>query len=400
MTTQSVTGHAFHNDLPKGRASGTIIIDSLGIHFRRHGHTVTLPVRGTTASLGGASDRLVFFSHPDYPDWQFYTADLSVLNNPLLQRDASVGRQLRAASRRRWFNWSAFIGVVAAIILLPLSLLFSMDTLTGMIAPQLPVNWEEEIGKSAFAQYQSNVEVIASSEIDSALAALTRPLIKSVDSDRYQLRIHIIEDSELNAFALPGGYIAINSGLIQRAESASEVLGVLAHEIAHVTQQHGIRQVIGNAGIILTVQALIGDLSGVMATVAAASPLLLSQRYSRGFESEADEYAFDYLSRAQLDPAGLVSFFDKVLEQEKKRLESIEDEDSRELLSSATALLSSHPATEKRIERMEALAEKAGPGKLSLEAEFIALQKLVRQAVADSPPYPELNNTTTDTYKE
>ncbi|MCK5875088.1 MAG: M48 family metallopeptidase [Alcanivoracaceae bacterium] len=384
MTVQIVEGHAFHADLPKGRASGTITIDHLGIRFERDGKGVTLPIRGTVASLGGASDRLVFFAHPDYPGWQLYTSDRAVLNNPLLQRDAAVGKQLRGARVRRWFNWSVFIGVTAAIILLPLSLLFSMDTLTGIIAPKLPASWEENIGESAFAQYRINADLIESDEIDKALAALTDPLVNAVGSDRYQFRIHIIQDPELNAFALPGGYIALNSGLILRAESASEVLGVLAHEIAHVTRQHGVRQIMGHAGILLTVQALVGDVSGIMATVAAATPLLLSQSYSRGFESEADEYGFRYLSQAQLDPNGLVSFFEKILEEEKKRLEKIEDEDTRTLMTSAGALLSSHPATEKRIEKMQELARDAGAGSLSLEAEFLALQALVRQAVADS----------------
>src|SRR5690606_38514769 len=151
----------------------------------------------------------------------------------------------------------------------------------------------------------------------------------------------------------PGGYIVLNAGLILEADSASELLGVLAHEITHVREQHGVRGLIQAAGNFAVIQALFGDVSGVLATVAGAAPLLLNQSYSRGFETQADVQGLELLEKAGIDPHGLVTFFEKLIEQEKKRLAEIEDADTRDLVSGAMDFLSSHPATEKRIEALK-----------------------------------------------
>ena len=106
----------------------------------------------------------------------------------------------------------------------------------------------------------------------------------------------------------------------RRSPARTTVLGVLAHEISHVTEQHGVRQIMARAGVALTAQALLGDVNGMMAMIAAATPMLLSQSYSRDFESDADEHGFDLLEKADIDPNGLVSFFEKIMEEEKARL--------------------------------------------------------------------------------
>ena len=177
----------------------------------------------------------------------------------------------------------------------------------------------------------------------------------------------------------------LNSGLLLRADNASEVLGVLAHEISHVTEQHGVRQIMARAGVALTAQALLGDVNGMMAMIAAATPMLLSQSYSRDFESDADEHGFDLLEKADIDPNGLVSFFEKIMEEEKARLEKLEDEESKAVMENIMPLLSSHPATAARIENMESMIAGSDGQYRNLDAEFLALQRQVREAVAAMP---------------
>lgn len=385
MTRQQVDGHAFHDGFAKGRASGQILIDASAVRFTNDSASVALPLSGVKARLGGASDRLVFFEHPDYPDWQLYTADRSVLKNPHFQQHKSLSRQVAGARRLRIFNWSVLGSVVGLIIAVPLLLVLYMDTVTGWIAPTLPAEWEESLGESALAQYKIGQSMIESEAINESLDALVAPLLKHADNDRYEFHVYIANDAELNAFALPGGYIVLNSGLLQRAESADEVLGVLAHEIAHVTEQHGVRQVMARAGLVLTVQALVGDVNGIMAMIAAATPALLSQSYSRGFETAADEHGFALLEEANINPNGLVSFFEKIIEEEQARLEEIEDEDSKAVMENIMPLLSSHPATQERIENMQDMIAGSDGRYLTLEKEFLALQQQVREAVAAMP---------------
>lgn len=385
MTTQQVEGHAFHDAFAKGKASGTITIDASAVRFRNDAGNVAFPLAGVKARLGGASDRLVFFEHPDYPDWQLYTSDRSVLKNPHFQQHKGLSRQVAGARRLRVFNWSVLGAVASLVVAVPLLFILYMDVVTGWIAPTLPAEWEESLGESALAQYKINQNMIETDAAKASLQTLIAPVLESADTSRYDFKVYIANDSELNAFALPGGYIVLNSGLLLRAENADEVLGVLAHEIAHVTEQHGVRQIMARAGLVLTVQALVGDVNGIMAMISAAAPLLLSQSYSRDFESDADKRGFDLLEKANINPNGLVSFFEKIIEEEARRREALEDEDSQAVIDNLMPLLSSHPATQERIENMESMIADSKGNYRNLDKEFLALQEQVREAVAAMP---------------
>jgi len=123
-------------------------------------------------------------------------------------------------------------------------------------------------------------------------------------------------------------------------------------------------------------------LSGVLATLTSAAPLLLNQSYSRRFETEADLKGFALLQKARINPAGLASFFEKMIEEEKKQLEQIENEDNRELVKAALQFLSTHPASEERIQKLNELG--ATPSQIdyqNLETEFTALQTAVKNFV-------------------
>src|SRR5688500_17002915 len=239
-----------------------------------------------------------------------------------------------------------------------------MGWLTSIAARQVPASWEQQLGKTAFGQYQVQADVIQDPRTTKLLADLTDVLTQALPDSRYQFHFYVVRNPALNAFALPGGYVVLNSELVLRAESAEEVLGVLAHEISHVTAQHGTRNLIASAGLYLTVQAALGDASGLLATLAGAAPFLLSQKYSRGFENEADSQGFDLLQRAQIDGRGMVSFFEKVkAEEEKMRAKAREQvgEGAGAVLTEIPEFLATHPATDSRIERMrEKVAQQHG----------------------------------------
>ncbi len=389
--------HAFHEGFAKGRASGVLAVSAQEMVFSSNEQSVRFPLQEARFELGGASDRLVFIRHPQYPDWTLYTSDRSILNNPTLHLDDSIQRQLRKARHTRRFNWSILLLVLVLAVGTPTLLLTQMDWVSGLVARQIPPSWETKLGQSVFAQYRVSHKLLETDPAQEALAQLTQPLLSSLDDPRYEYRIYISNDAGLNAFALPGGYIVLNAGLILEADSASELLGVLAHEITHVREQHGVRGLIQAAGNFAVIQALFGDVSGVLATVAGAAPLLLNQSYSRDFETEADVQGLDLLEKAGIDPRGLVTFFEKLIEQEKKRLAEIEDADTRDLVSGAMDFLSSHPATEKRIEALKERIKDSPQGYRNLDAEFAQLQALVAEFMARHGAEPaELNKNDND----
>ena len=378
-------GHAFHDSFKNGRASGTLSIGDAQIRFSNDQAEVSLPLQGLRCELGGASDRLIFFNHPSRPDWKLYTTDRAVLADPRLQQIPDVHAQLQKARQKHVINWSVFAAIAAVIVLIPTLLLFNMDALSGVAARHIPVEWEEGLGEQVLKQYRINNHFYDQDKAEQLLRPLIQPLLDANSDKRFTFRFHINRDEQVNAFALPGGYVVINSGLILKAETPEELLGVVAHEMAHVTEQHGMRNIIGSAGIFLTVNAILGDVSGLLALIADAAPFLLNMSYSRGFETEADEKGAALLLAADIDPRGLARFFEKLKEEEDRRLKEMAGEDNQELAKGALAMLGTHPATEERIAHLEDITEvPANAHFRDLDEPFLHLQDAIKQFVTHS----------------
>ena len=376
----------FHSQLPKGKASGAMRIHSAGIDFAIRDQQLHLPLQGLQVSLGGASNRLVYFEHPLLSGWSFYTSDRSVLKDPHLHSVAGVSKLLNNARQKRVLGWGILATVATLIVTVPLVIILRMDFFTGMIAKGIPVEWEQKLGSSAIAQYQLGKQMLDDKKAEQLLKPLVEPLITALPQSRYQYHFQIVNDGSLNAFALPGGQVVIHSELILRADSAEELLGVLAHEIQHVEQQHGVRNMIGASGIYLIASAVFGDASGLLAMLSSAAPLLLNQSYSRRFETEADVQGFALLQTAEINPQGLSSFFEKMIDEEKKQMDKILDEEDQEFAKQALRFLSTHPANEDRIKQLELLAQKnAQPIQYrNFEPAFVELQSAVKQFVTNT----------------
>ncbi|MBA56432.1 MAG: peptidase M48 [Pseudomonadales bacterium] len=382
--TASYAGHAFHESFNNGKASGVISLTDVHVQFENDNGQVRFSISGAQFKLGGASDRLLFISHPSHPEWNLYTSDLSILKHPALHNDPVVQQQVKKARNTKRLAWGIFGSVGALLIAIPLCIILFMDSITGVLAPHVPAEWEESLGETAFEQYTLGQEFLDQEDTDRLLTPLVQPLLDNLNNDRYQYRFHISRDEQVNAFALPGGYIVINSGLILKADSADEVLGVVAHEIAHVTEQHSVRNIMGTAGVYLTINAMLGDMTGLLAVMADAAPFLINQSYSRGFESEADEEGLALLHRAAINPEGLVTFFEKLRALEQEKVETMAGEENSEAMETTLKFLSTHPATEDRIEnlrqRIDALPHQR---ERDLQTEFEALKERVKLFVAE-----------------
>lgn len=388
MSNSIYPAHAFHEAFAQGRAAGDLSVSAAGFCFKTDAQSVTMPLVGARLTLGGASDRIVFIAHPDFPDWSLYTSDRAILRDPILAAHPELTVALDTMRRKRMRNWAVFAGIFAVLIAIPIVLLLNMGWLTGIAARQIPASWEQQLGKTAFGQYQIQADMIQDPQTAKLLTELTDVLTQALPDSRYQFHFYVARDPSLNAFALPGGYVVVNSELLLRADSAEEVLGVLAHEISHVTSQHGTRNLIASAGLYLTVQAALGDASGLLATLAGAAPFLLSQKYSRGFESEADAQGFELLQRAHIDGRGMVSFFDKVKAEEARMRAKVREQvgdSAGTVLTQTPEFLATHPATDSRIEHMRnKAAHQQGPYR-DMNATFNALKLRVREFATEHP---------------
>jgi len=392
-TSAAFPAHAFHAGFPGGRASGTLNVGPLGLQFVHASATVTLPLSGLELKLGGASNRLIFCTHPARPDWQLYTADHALLKTPTLAGHPAVQAVSGARVRQHSLLWASVVGVLALLVVAGFLLYSSLDAMSAAVARRIPAEWEQKLGQSVMAQYRLQHELLDEKETTALLGPLTAPLAAAMADKRHPLHFHIVNDPAINAFALPGGYIVVNSGLILRASRAGELQGVLGHEISHVTGQHGLRAVIRSTGVYVMAQTLIGDASGLLAALANAGPLLLNQKYSRDFEREADVEGYALLKRAQVDPRGMTDFFRTILEEEKKQLEKIEDEKARAALDTAMIYFGSHPETEERIANLEKkLAGDARSGWRDDRTAFMALQARVKNFVSEKEGERENND--------
>ncbi|HVP44184.1 MAG TPA: M48 family metallopeptidase [Terriglobales bacterium] len=169
-------------------------------------------------------------------------------------------------------------------------------------------------------------------------------LVRNSDS-KVPFTIKVIDDDSINAFALPGGFFYVNTGVVLSADNESEMAGVMAHEIAHVAACHAARQMTrGNLASIaaLAPMILLGGWAGFGVGQAANIALPATfMKFSRGFEAEADYLGTEYLYKAGYDPNGLISFFEKVEALEKKK---------PGFLNRAFA---DHPQTPDRLERTQ-----------------------------------------------
>ena len=165
-------------------------------------------------------------------------------------------------------------------------------------------------------------------------------MIKQIEKDGTRIEFYFVKDPTINAFALPGGKVIIQTGLIEHAKSWEELLGVVSHELAHVTRRHHIRGVIDNLGLYVIISYLIGDISALSGTLINMGGDLASLSNSRSFETEADETGLDYLAAAGINPAGLISFFKTLQEESSTKIDGY------------LSFMSTHPATDDRIEHL------------------------------------------------
>ena len=201
---------------------------------------------------------------------------------------------------------------------------------------------ENQIGLQVKQQLeqQQHVKYLDDPAVVAFVKRITDKILPLAEKDRpgVKWQVHVIDDLKtVNAFAAPGGYLYVYSGLLLAADDASQVAGVLSHEAGHVVARHSARQMVDAMGLeAVTALALGQDPGAISQVVAGAGGKGLLLANSRADETEADEYGARYANAAGYDPQGLIAFFDKLRKLEGQQ-------------PGFAKFLSDHPATTDRI---------------------------------------------------
>jgi len=313
------TGGVFSKTLEDGRCGADLEL--------QHDRVVASTVEGPQFSvryddcdieIGGYHGKMVFCRNSDrsvtiFCDEKRFAASLAYAAGGLLDDQLTLQKQqTKSQSRRgRWIGLTVVVLLLAALIGTYYAIRIAAEAAVGAI----PVSVDRQIGSQAFLAMDPGGPEINDPVVTGAIQTMVDRLAPHAAIQGMQFDVHVIDSPELNAFCLPGGTIVVYTGLMQRAEHPDQVAGVLAHEMAHATLRHGLRQISQSLGLAAAVNVLLGNVEGIVVAGAEVFQLATINSYSRGQETAADMEGVRMLHAAEIDPLALSQFFEMMKEE-------------------------------------------------------------------------------------
>jgi len=236
--------------------------------------------------------------------------------------------------------------------------LFSVSARPAAAINLFSVQQDAQIGAQAAAQANRQLPMVRDGEVDGYINQIVRRLAAVAPGPRFEYRSQVVNSPEINAFALPGGYVYVNRGLIRAVRNEDELAGVIAHEMAHVAQRHGTSQATkayaAQAGVGILGQILGGrnQRVGLGEQIVGSLGLnALFMKFSRGAESEADRVGAQMMARAGYDPMAMANFFDLLAAQQRSNPGAV------------SQFFSDHPSPQNRSAAIRAMAPSLGRGR-------------------------------------
>jgi predicted Zn-dependent protease len=256
---------------------------------------------------------------------------------------------------------------------------------------------EIALGKALAQDIERSAKIIDDPVVAEFVNRVGQNLVRNSDA-RVPFTIKMIDSPEINAFALPGGFFFVNSGLMLRAETEAELAGVMAHEIAHVAARHGTRQ--ATRGQVMNIASIplifLGGWTGYGIRQAAGFAIPMGfLKFSRSMEGEADFLGLQYLYASGYDPSAFIDFFEKLKADEKRKPGTL------------SKLFASHPPHGSRIQKTQKNIEELLPNRPEYvvnTSEFLTVQERLRmvsrrtgEGGEEDPNRPTLRRTPSST---
>ena len=250
----------------------------------------------------------------------YYTAAPLVNQNGPLQ-----------VSRGAGWVWLIILFLLA---LIPVAYFWVLPAAADFAARQIPPAYEHKLGQTLAAQ-------IISEDKDSLQTANLRGFVRQLNLPAsYPLTFTVVQNSEPNAFAIPGGNIVVHSGMFKLIKSPEELAALLGHEYGHLKLRHSMRSLFRSLSGYIFISAIIGDVSAITAVLIENANALKSLEYSRKFENEADLLGLQVMQQHNLNPNGMVQLFRHLQKHSQGREQDLE-------------FISTHPALSSRIRQIQ-----------------------------------------------
>lgn len=213
------------------------------------------------------------------------------------------------------------------------------------------------MGEDYARQINAQIPLVRDPEVNRYVNVLGSEIVRASGVTDLNWTFYIVDSREVNAFAVPGGYVYINRGLVERTDRLDEVAGVLAHEIAHVTERHSVQQLerAQRAEVGVTLACVLtgvcgGQVAGAAINIAGTA---VFARFSRQDEAEADEVGFNLLVRSNISPQGMATMFQKLMAERTRSPGTVE------------GWFATHPLEQDRLEAVEARIAQIPPAQLN-----------------------------------
>ena len=301
----------------------------------------TMPLDRLAVKSGGfEQDHLVLSWTIEGEERQVHVKDPDVIHalntsvHPDISRHAhqSIAGAARARHATTMWIWVAVGSIIAVLA----GVWVASDALVRMAVNRIPIEWERGIGESARNEILTGQRVVTEGPAVEAVEEITRRLTDHIPDSPYRFQVTVVRNEAVNAMALPGGAVIVYTGLLKQSDSPEEVAGVLAHEVNHVLLRHGLESLVQSVGLTALAMVLLGNQQGLIGSLERLGIQLTTLKFSREKETEADVHGLRLLSQANISPAGMIQFFERLAKTE----------------GAPVALLSTHPMSAERAARL------------------------------------------------
>ena len=331
------------------RKSGTIVVEAGVLRFTPYDPatcpTLSIAFESLAVRISGTNNTFFVFSNQGNPETEIYTTDANIAEALVSNGYPHARKLVEQLKKTTGSRWARLAAVAAALVTAFMMIPWTVAHLpTSWINSFISFDQERFLGTIILSKWESSSALKSCNSEASLLLHTSLAQLKAANQELSALRIDVCTNrsSEVNAFAIPGGILVVNEGLLKEARSIEEVIGVLSHELGHIERRHVLKAMasgIGvSAGISLMSLAVGSDLTSLLGTGTA----LFQLKYSREHEQEADTRALQFLRNAKISAQGLIDFFER-----------IDRSDNPGMATRALNLVSTHPQTATRIQNIK-----------------------------------------------